>query len=169
MPKSSLNQWWGFFVHKHSPLLPAPLHYSYVVSLKMRVCSFVILGQNHLCIEMTGVFCKLRILTRSLVVEFALIYSHLHSNKVDSNVTLHILSLSLPPKELMLMLFCFVLFYNSFTFCLCLCLLGLNPRNTLSDNPFFAIILLNTSFSDKHSPASVHFFILSPFCSTTQD
>ena len=27
-----------------------------------------------------------------------------------------------------------------------LCLLGLNPRNTLSDNPFFAIILLNTSF-----------------------
>ena len=50
-----------------------------------------------------------------------------------------------------------------------LCLLGLNPRNTLSDNPFFAIIFLNNSFSDKHSPASVHFSNLSPFGSTTQD
>ena len=45
-----------------------------------------------------------------------------------------------------------------------LCLLGLNPRNTLSDNPFFAIILLNTSFSDKPLLASVHVFILFPFC-----
>ena len=34
-------------------------------------------------------------------------------------------------------------FIYHFTF---LCLLGLNPRNTLLDNPFFAIILLNTSF-----------------------
>ena len=38
-----------------------------------------------------------------------------------------------------------------------------------SDNPFFAIILLNTRFSDKPSLASVHFFMLSPLCSTTQD
>ena len=46
-----------------------------------------------------------------------------------------------------------------------LCLLGLNPRNTLSDNPFFAIILLNISFPDKPRLLLFTFLSYSLFCS----